>query len=199
MINFITGTIFVVMFSYFIHEVFPLRVIAFFSLTALALLIAADQQDNKFLGWVKDARELRITIFLSIIVSISTVLYLRNDAGLSLIPVKLKWFAIIAVAIGCTEELVFRGWLQSQFNGKWGITGIIFAALAHASYKTALFLSPAILYDVSTSYLFVVTFIAGIFLGATRHFTGSLWPAIIAHAIFDLLVYGDSALPWWVF
>jgi membrane protease YdiL (CAAX protease family) len=77
--------------------------------------------------------------------------------------------------------------------------GILFAALAHAAYKTALFLSPQIMYDLNTSGLFRMTFLAGLFLGATRYFTGSVWPALVAHMIFDLLIYADSPQTWWVF
>jgi hypothetical protein len=32
-----------------------------------------------------------------------------------------------------------------------------------------------------------------------RYYTGSVWPALLAHGIFDLLVYADSEQTWWVF
>jgi hypothetical protein len=36
-------------------------------------------------------------------------------------------------------------------------------------------------------------------LGLMRHFSGSVLPAVTAHVLFDILVYGDWAqAPWWV-
>ena len=127
------------------------------------------------------------------------VYYLRDEASMPIIPKSFGWFAILAAIIGSTEELVFRGWMQSQFSGRWAWLGILFAAFAHAAYKSALFLSPEIMYDLNTLGLFRMTFLAGIFLGGLRYYTGSVWPALLAHGIFDLLVYADSTIRWWVF
>jgi membrane protease YdiL (CAAX protease family) len=193
------GTMLLVVFSYFIHDIFPLRIIAFVALMSMALLIGLDSGANRFGGTMQHPRSLPFVWVLAISGALLVVYYLRAEANISIFPTSIGWFAILAAVIGATEELVFRGWLQSQFSGRWAWMGILFAAFAHAAYKTALFLSPQIMYDLNTSGLFQMTFLAGLFLGATRYFTGSVWPALLAHAIFDFLVYADSPQTWWVF
>jgi membrane protease YdiL (CAAX protease family) len=199
LVNVVIGTMLLVLFSYFIHDVFPLRIIAFVALISMALLIGLDRGENKILGTIQHPRTLPFVILISISGALLVVYYLRAEASMPIIPTSLGWFAILAAVIGGTEELVFRGWLQSQFSGRWAWMGILFAAFAHAAYKAALFLSPQIMYDLNTSGLFRMTFLAGLFLGAVRFYTGSVWPALLAHAIFDLFVYADSPQTWWVF
>jgi membrane protease YdiL (CAAX protease family) len=97
------------------------------------------------------------------------------------------------------EELLFRGWMLSQFKGKSIWIGVLITSLAHAFYKSILFFSPFLTYSIDPWRLFMLTFQAGLFLGLTRIFSGSVWPALIAHALFDILIYGDQPIPWWVF
>jgi membrane protease YdiL (CAAX protease family) len=43
------------------------------------------------------------------------------------------------------------------------------------------------------------TFVGGITFGLIRELSSSVIPPILAHAMFDLLVYGAVArAPWWV-
>lgn len=199
MVNAVLGCMLLVLFSYFIHDVLPLRVLAFAALGAMALLIGMDRGEDRFLGKMKNRRSLALGVMVAIAGSLLAVYYLRDEAHIPMIPKNFGWFAILAAIIGSTEELVFRGWMQSQFSGRFAWMGIVFAAFAHAAYKSALFLSPEIMYDLNTLGLFRITFLAGIFLGSLRYYTGSVWPALLAHGIFDLLVYADSEQTWWVF
>jgi membrane protease YdiL (CAAX protease family) len=199
MVNALLGCMLLVLFSYFIHDVLPLRVLAFAALGAMAFLISMDRGDDRVLGTMKNRRSLSFGIMIAIAGALLAVYYLRDEANMPIIPKSLGWFAILAAIIGSTEELVFRGWMQSQFSGRFAWAGILFAAFAHAAYKSALFLSPEIMYDLNTLGLFRMTFLAGIFLGSLRYYTGSVWPALLAHGIFDLLVYADSEQTWWVF
>jgi membrane protease YdiL (CAAX protease family) len=80
----------------------------------------------------------------------------------------------IAVFAGVGEELFFRGVLQrifiKMFNNPWaGIiaTAIIFSAI-HMQF-----------------YGFIPRFILGVLLGVIYWYSGSLWPAILAHFIYD--------------
>lgn len=80
----------------------------------------------------------------------------------------------IAVFAGVGEELFFRGVLQrifiKMFNGPWAgiiITAIIFSAIHFQFYG------------------FIPRFILGVLLGVIYWYSGSLWPAIIAHFIYD--------------
>jgi membrane protease YdiL (CAAX protease family) len=199
MVNAVLGCMLLVLFSYFIHDVLPLRVLAFAALGAMALLIGMDRGEDRFLGKMKNRRSLALGVMVAIAGSLLAVYYLRDEAHIPMIPKNFGWFAILAAIIGSTEELVFRGWMQSQFSGRFAWMGILFVAFAHAAYKSALFLSPEIMYDLNTLGLFRMTFLAGIFLGGLRYYTGSVWPALLAHGIFDLLVYADSEQTWWVF
>lgn len=43
------------------------------------------------------------------------------------------------------------------------------------------------------------TFVAGIIFGTIKHFSKSILPSFIAHALFDIWVYAEFvSAPWWV-
>lgn len=81
---------------------------------------------------------------------------------------------LVAVFAGVGEELLFRGVLQrlfiKLFKNPWAgilITAFIFSAI-HLQF-----------------YGFIPRFILGILLGLLYWYSGSLWPAIIAHFVYD--------------
>ena len=81
---------------------------------------------------------------------------------------------LVAVFAGIGEELFFRGVLQrlfiKLFKNPWAgilVTAFIFSAI-HAQF-----------------YGFIPRFILGILLGLIYWYSGSLWPAIIAHFAYD--------------
>ena len=81
---------------------------------------------------------------------------------------------LVAVFAGVGEELLFRGVLQRLFikffKNPWAgilITAFIFSAI-HLQF-----------------YGFIPRFILGILLGLLYWYSGSLWPAIIAHFVYD--------------
>jgi len=108
-------------------------------------------------------------------------------------------FALLAILIGSTEELVYRGYIQGQLAPLGPARAVVLASLAHALYKCTLFVfSPA---GVRTGVVFlaVCTFLGGLLFGSLRHFSKSATPPVVAHAVFDLIAYGDRAqAPWWV-
>ena len=82
----------------------------------------------------------------------------------------------VAVFAGVGEELFFRGILQrlfiKLFKNPWAgiiVTAIIFSAI-HLQF-----------------YGFIPRFILGILLGLIYWYSGSLWPAILAHFAYDAL------------
>jgi len=91
-----------------------------------------------------------------------------NDLILNLI--------FVAVFAGIGEELFFRGVLQrlfiKAFKSPW--PGILLAA----------FIFSAIHFQF---YGFIPRFILGILLGLIYWYSGSLWPAIVAHFVYDAL------------
>lgn len=131
------------------------------------------------------------------------VLY-RTFLGTSPLPAALTWFAVPAAGIGATEEILWRGWMQGSLAatlGPWRAAMV--SAGAHAAYKSALFAfppanvvghRPEVILGIG-----VLTFCFGVALGGFRAREGSVIPPILAHAVFDVLVYGDQpAAPWWV-
>lgn len=119
-------------------------------------------------------------------------------------PSSLYWFAIAAMGIGVTEEVLWRGWMQGALTKGLGpLKGVLAAAGSHTAYKTALFVFPPDgVGRQSPGALLVVTgltFGFGAMLGLFRLRQGTIAAPIMFHAIFDLLVYGQCAsAPWWV-
>ncbi len=78
-----------------------------------------------------------------------------------------------------------------------GRTGAaVLAALAHAGYKTALFVWPpeALACDLAT--IAVYTAGGGILIGALREISRSVIPSIFAHVVFDLRMHLPQGLGW---
>ena len=114
-------------------------------------------------------------------------------------PNKLHQFALVAALIGATEELIFRGFIQGRAGKINKVFGVLFASFSHSLYKCGLFLIPFFDHDVNIASLFLFTFVGGMFFGLLREVSKSVLPAIAAHAIFDILVYGQFLQsPWWV-
>lgn len=103
----------------------------------------------------------------------------------------------MAVLVGVTEELLFRGYFFGRLS-RWqsATAAIVVSALLHTSYKVAIFIPNNQVGDLF--FLGSVTFCAGLILGYWRKASASIWPCIVFHALFDLWVYGDRSTPWWV-
>jgi len=111
----------------------------------------------------------------------------------------LSWVALVACLIGMAEEGVYRGWMMGVLEGKGMARAVVFAAVFHAGYKGALFVFSPSGQRTDQLFLLSATLFGGLVLGALRAFSGSLVPALAAHAVFDLVVYADHAdFPWWV-
>ncbi len=103
-------------------------------------------------------------------------------------PREKRVFALLSLAAGSAEELAYRGYallVLSPLVGTWGalaLTSVVFGVL-HA-YQGSLGM--------------VRTALMGAVLGWGYVASGSLWPAIVAHAGIDLLaglVFGERLLP----
>ena len=143
--------------------------------------------------------ESRNVLMLSIILTVALAAWYRISEQMTLLPFSIRWFVLLSVLIGATEELIFRGVIQGE-AGRWHATGAVYlSALAFGGYKALLFILPAPENETNVFNLFIITFFAGILLGYARKNTGSIWPCLVAHGIFDLLVYMETAKPpWWV-
>ena len=126
------------------------------------------------------------------------ILY-RSSLGMSMIPLAFTGFALVAAAIGATEELLFRGALVYLLRRQSVFAIIIITSMAHAGYKAMLFMSPFAAQSVDVVTLFSYTLIAGFILGSLRILSSSTAPPLVAHVLWDVVVYGDSLQPpWWV-
>ena len=105
--------------------------------------------------------------------------FLQEVLGPSL--AQCRWYDLVFVALlaGCSEELLFRGVLQTWI-GRWGATVGLLASnvvfgLAHAITPT---------YAILAGLL-------GIYLGLVYTITGeaNLVPAILCHALYDLVAF----------
>jgi membrane protease YdiL (CAAX protease family) len=128
----------------------------------------------------------------------------RRLLGKEYFPMSLQWFAVVAMAVGTVEEVLWRGWVQGVWARLFGSTTAVFAAAgAHAAYKTALFVFPpdGVTPQAAGGLLFVAgtTFGVGAILGWMRARQGTIAAPVAFHVLFDLLVYGQYAgAPWWV-
>lgn len=123
----------------------------------------------------------------------------RLRADLALFPSTLGWFVLPAAAIGAAEELVYRGFILTGLRGNGRRSAVILAAAGHTAYKHLVFVGRPETVTTELGFLAVVTFLVGILLGAVREGSNSLWPSLLGHAAFDIVMYGAlSAAPWWV-
>jgi membrane protease YdiL (CAAX protease family) len=126
--------------------------------------------------------------------------YYRFSSGMTFLPgPALQPFAFAACGIGAAEELVYRGWMQGRLRVLGRPAAVLLSAAAHTAYKTALFVLPPSPVSVDFLSFVVLTFSVGTLLGLSRELSRSIYPAVAAHAAFDLVVYGAAAqAPWWV-
>ena len=190
-------------FSYFVHHPFPLSLISFAALLFSAIMISrniSSLSDLKKIGVAnKPFRIVLLYLLAGVMAGVILSLIYRSHLDLHLFPSAFQLFTITAALIGITEELVFRGFLQGFVKPVNGMFSIFFSTLSHTGYKVCLFLSPFIAAKTDPGFLALWTFIAGMVLGSLRHLSGSLWPPVLAHIVFDVWVYGEcTGAPWWV-
>ena len=88
--------------------------------------------------------------------------------------------ALLFAWIGPAEEIFWRGFLQHRLARRWGgargylLAGALYAAVHLWAGNLMLFLS---------------ALLCGLFWGAVYRRWGSLWPGILSHAVWDVLVF----------
>jgi membrane protease YdiL (CAAX protease family) len=87
---------------------------------------------------------------------------------------------LLVFPIGPGEEIYWRGLIQRRFSERLGArAGILTATSAYALVHLPTMNLPLIL----------TAFIGGLTWGYVYQRTGSLWPVIISHVLFDLLIF----------
>jgi membrane protease YdiL (CAAX protease family) len=192
----------ILLFAGFIHQPFPLVLVAIGGLagtgaviglsaaaTPLPVLFGLEGIDQKVLYYALPA------LALGILLGILT----RNRFDLTRFPEGFTGIALLAPLIGAAEELLFRGYLQGQLRSSWKIGSIPGASAIHTCYKLLVILTLVDALQFDYFFLLLWTFIGGILFGVLRELSGSSIPPVIAHAAFDVLVYGGmAAAPVWV-
>lgn len=191
-------------FAAFSHRGVPWLFVAIggFALTTVAILWSGfgSARPAELLGLDNFPKRAVTFSLLGVVLGLGAAMWHRYALDLSLWPRGgIEAFVAVACLIGATEEIVYRGWLQGRARPLGPVAAVLIAALAHTVYKTALFLLPSESVSVDLAQVALVTFLGGIVLGALRVASGSLMPALLAHAAFDFVVYGAvAAAPWWV-
>ena len=190
-------------FSFFIHYSFPLKLLSFAGLAASGLIIGKNLATTDDLARITGNRPslacLGILLPAGLIPGFGLVLLYRWYLGISLVPSGMHGFIFIAAIIGITEEMIFRGYVQGNIRDISATLSIFGGSLAHTGYKCCLFMSPPVAGSIDIGFLALWTMIAGMVFGTINHFTKSIIPSLSAHALFDILVYAEFVnAPWWV-
>jgi membrane protease YdiL (CAAX protease family) len=187
-------------FAFFINFSFPANSIAFIALLFAAFIISRDMRNFTVppLRYSFTAATI-IYCIIGFQMGVAGALYYRGSFGMPVLPSVIRNFVWVAICIGITEELVFRGFIQGMLSKLHPGFAIVLAALAHATYKACLFISPAADYHYSVMLFYTWSLGAFILIGVLRYYSKSILPAIIAHAVFELVVYAENLhAPWWV-
>jgi membrane protease YdiL (CAAX protease family) len=190
-------------FSFFIHYELPFRLISIAALFLPAYFFSRNLKSLSDLRKITgESTSLKITILYciaGILLGMLFATFYRWHLEISLFPKSLHFFVLVAALIGCIEELVFRGFIQDYIKSINAPFSILFSTISHTAYKCCLFLSPMITADINIGFLALWTLIAGILFGTIKHISKSILPSLIAHALFDILVYAEFvSAPWWV-
>jgi len=192
----------ILIFASLIHRPWPVRIIALLALSGSALVIGSATRENSLMSALGLERVNRRTLLLSIcalLLGAGLAMLTRNKYELTLLPASLSYAALISPLVGVTEELVFRGFIQGHLRPIGRAFPVVYAATVHTCYKLLVILTLSASLQFDLFFLVVWTFLGGLLFGLLRHLANSVVPPAVAHAIFDIVVYGSAVtLPVWV-
>jgi membrane protease YdiL (CAAX protease family) len=190
-------------FAVFIHWSFPMKWVAISAIVfCIFLIVLKIDSIQSLLLQFRLRKSINPLKFISIGLAVGLLLAILDRLSIRMTPIpsSLSWFALVAAAIGSTEELIFRGFILTHTAKKNVLFGVVFAAASHSIYKCCLFLFPDPAYDYPMIYLFLLTFGVGLLAGWITVKSKSIYPALLGHAMFDIVLYGElTQAPWWVF
>lgn len=192
----------ILVFAAFVHHKQALFFLAIGGLALSALMIALSIRNMSILkafGIDRLSRKILLYCLPALILGLLMGIFTRNSADLSLFPARITHVAIIAPLVGAMEELIFRGYIQGQLRPMGRGLSIISTSLGHSAYKMLVILSLSLPLQFDIFFLVIWTFIGGGLFGLLREQSGSAIPPIIAHALFDIILYGGLVTsPVWV-
>lgn len=192
----------ILLFAGFIHQPKPLLLLAIVGLVCTAAVIGFSSRNETIMetfGIKLLNRKLILYVLSAIVLGVVLGIFTRNRFDLTLIPSGFTGVALVAPLVGATEELVFRGYIQGQLRPVGKIFSIVTTSAFHTSYKLLVILTLAIPLQFDFFFLIFWTFVGGVLFGTLRELSGNTIPAMIAHAVFDIVLYGGMAsAPVWV-
>ena len=192
----------ILMFAGFIHQLFPLKLIAFGGLAVTAGVIAYSTRDMAILeafGIGHLNRKVLLYTLAAIGLGALLGILTRNRFEMTLVPAGFTGVAFVAPLVGVAEELVFRGFIQGHLRPAGKFLSIVAASSIHTCYKLLVILSLGLPLHFDFFFLILWTFLGGLLFGILRELSRSTIPPLIAHAVFDIVLYGPLATaPVWV-
>jgi membrane protease YdiL (CAAX protease family) len=192
----------ILLFAGFIHQPFPLLLLAIGGLAGTAAVIGFSSRHMTIpeaFGIKRLNRKLIFYALSAIVLGVVLGILTRKRFDLTLIPSGFTGVAFVAPLVGATEELVFRGYIQGHLRPIGKVFSIITASTLHTSYKLLVILTLAIPLQFDFFFLIFWTFVGGVLFGTLRELSGNTIPPVIAHAVFDIVLYGGLAsAPVWV-
>lgn len=190
-------------FGIFIHETGCWRIVSFVGLAIVAVAISLSARDIHsllaVLGLVSITRKVGYYSLAGITFGVLLGLIYNAVKADSLLPQALTKFALIAPLIGVMEELVFRGFVQSRLTPAGAMASVLVAASGHTLYKYLVIKTVPVDLDTYMPSLVLLTFLVGVVLGIMKEVSRNVIPPALAHALFDIIVYGGAILaPVWI-
>jgi len=140
--------------------------------------------------WIAFGATLLITVAASAIVWATPLASFTMPEGgiLNVVINFLISFAIAALTFALAEEIGMRGYLQPRLMSLGRTRALLLVGLVWATWHMPLYYFVAKLFPVGNVLLFVPLFYgtivaASFFFGYLRIYTGSIWPASIAHSV----------------
>lgn len=154
---------------------------------------------SPLLGFGRLSRSGWFFLLIAVLIGMLMGMIYRDSLVIGLFPARLTRFAILAAMIGATEELFFRGYFQTRIRSYNIVLSIILAAIAHTAYKFLLFSSFRAGIAIDLNDLVIWTLIGGLILGTLKEYSKNTLFPVLAHVVFDIIVYGDRiTAPWWI-
>jgi len=200
--NVLLSTAGILVFAGFIHHPFPLLLPAIAGLAVTAVLIGFSTRHATFqeaFGLGQINRRILLYTFPALFLGAALGILTRMRFELTMVPAGFKGIVLVAPLIGAVEEFIFRGYIQGHLRPVGKIFSIVTASSIHTCYKLLVILTLAVPLQFDFFFLIIWTFIGGLLFGVLRELSGSTVPPILAHAIFDIVLYGGLATaPVWV-
>jgi uncharacterized protein len=140
--------------------------------------------------WIAFGVTLLVTVAASAVVWVTPLASFTMPEGgiLNAVINFLIGFVILVIAFALGEEIGMRGYLQPHLMSLGRTRALLVVGLVWATWHMPLYYFMAKLFPVGNVLLFLPLFYgtiiaASFFFGYMRIYTGSIWPATIAHAV----------------